>query len=553
MRDYVGIANQYIDNILTGNIPACKWVKQACKRQQKDLKNKKLHYQFDNERASHVCQFIELLPHVKGKWAREKKLLTLEPWQIFILTTCFGWIDKSGYRRFKTIYAEIPRKNGKSALSSGVALYCLVADEEEGAEVYSAATTRDQAQIVWRTAKRMVDKSIGLQRRFGVSTSAHSVFVEHTDSFFKSLSKDTGGNHDGYSVSCAIIDELHAHKTREIFDVVETGTGSRDQPVLFLITTAGFNRAGIRYEQRNYVCRVLDRKDIDEEYFGIIFTIDKDDNWTDSNNWIKANPNWDVSVKPSDIQRKARKAMVLASAQNNFKTKHLNLWVNADSAWLDMRDWEACEDNSLSLDDFEGENCEMALDLASKIDIAAKVLLFRRNDEYYVFGTYYLPEETIDESDNSQYAGWVEDKWLTETDGERIDYRVIKDDMMEDSNRFEVNNCSYDPFQATQLSTEMIDEGFSMIEVGATVKNFSDPMKELEALVISGKIHHDGSPVLTWMMGNVVCHTDKKDNIYPNKESNKNKIDGVIALIMALNRMMLNVNDEITEEDLLFL
>ncbi len=545
MRDYIVIANQYIDDVLTGNIIACKYVQQACERQAKDAGND-WQYQFDTERASRVCKFIELLPHIKGKWARSGGTITLEPWQIFILTTIFGWIDEQGNRRFKTAYTEVPRKNAKSTLSSGVGLFCLAAEGEPGAEVYSAATTRDQARIVFNDAKRMAEKSAGLRNRFGVETSAHAVYVESESASFKALSRDQGGNLDGLNVHLGIIDELHAHKTRDVWDVIETATGAREQPLLWGITTAGFNRAGICYEQRAYSLKVLSGAVNDPEYFGIVYTVDDEDLenrdrlFDDPKLWEKANPNWNISVSPDDIARKARKAREMTAAQNNFLTKHLNVWVNADTAWMDMAKWDQCADSTLELDDFAGSECWIGLDLASKKDVAALVILIKHNEQFYVFGRYYLPEDAVEESGNSQYEGWALDGRIITTPGNITDYEYIENDLIELSDRFVIRGVPYDPYQANYLATRLMPHGIPMVEYRNTVPTMSEPMKELEALVISKQLTHDGCPVLAWMISNVVAHLDNKENIYPRKEFPDNKIDGVVALIMALGRVMLN-------------
>lgn len=538
-RDYVAIALDYARAVVAGEIPACKWVQLACHRQLRDLERegtKDFPYWWEPALANRVCRFIELLPHVKGEWARHGKRLELAPWQIFRITTVFGWINREGYRRFKVAYSEIPRKNGKSSETSGVALYLLTADGEPGAEVYSAATTRDQAQITWKDAKQMVDRTPGLKARFGVATSSHTVFVEHTNSVFRPLSRDQGGNHDGLNVHGGMIDELHAHKTREIFDVIETGTGARQQPLLWLITTAGFNRAGICYEQRAYVTKILEGVVQDESYFGIIYTIDEDDDWADPASWAKANPNWGVSVNPEDIERKARKAMTMASATNNFLTKHLNVWVNADTAWMDLQAWDKCGDPALALDQFEGRKCWVGLDLASKIDVACLMLLFEDGEGWSVFGRYYIPEEAADAGKNQHYAGWARQGLVTLTPGQVTDFAYIEDDLRDFASRFDIQDVAFDPWQATYLATRMQEEGLPMIEYRQTVANMSEPMKTLEALTLEGKIRHNGDPVLTWMMSNVVAHLDAKDNIYPRKEFPENKIDGVVALIMALGR-----------------
>ncbi|MDB6061551.1 MAG: phage terminase-like protein large subunit [Verrucomicrobiaceae bacterium] len=537
-RDYVAIANQYARDIVGGVIPACKWVQLACARQLRDLE-REWRYRFDDDRAAHVCRFIELLPHIKGEWAKQRRAILLEPWQIFMLTTVFGWVDEQGNRRYKKVYEEIPRKNAKSTKASGIGLYLLTADGESGAEVYSAATTRDQAKIVWGDARSMAERTTPFRQRFGVEVSAHAIYVPHTSSTFKPLSRDQGGNLDGLNLHGGIVDEFHGHKERALWDVLVTAMGARSQPLIWAVTTAGFDRAGICYEERGYICKVLDGVIDDEEYFGIIYTIDTDDDWTDPISWQKANPNWNVSVKPEAIEREARKAMQVASATNNFLTKHLNVWVNADTAWMDMRAWDACEDRTLRLEDFEGRECFVALDLASKVDIASKLRLFERDGIYYLFAQHYLPERAVEQSRNSQYGGWRRDGWLTVTDGEVTDYDVIEDGIRDDCTRFDVVEVPFDPFQATQLSGHLLAESVPMVEMRPTVLNFSEPMKQLEALVLSGKIRHNGDPVLTWMVSNVVCHRDAKDNIYPRKEREENKIDGVVATVMAIGRAML--------------
>lgn len=545
-RDYFSIALQYATDVCNGTIVACKYVKQACARQLKDLDRENFKYTFDVNRAEHICAFIEKLPHIKGEWSG--KCIVLEPWQIFILTTVFGWVDEHGYRRFKSAYNEIPRKNAKSTLSSGVALYLLLADGEAGAEVYSAATTRDQARIVWQDAKRMVDKCPGLQRRFGVSTSSHSIFCEKTASALRALSRDQGGNLDGLNVHGGIIDELHAHKTREVFDVIETATGARRQPLLWKITTAGFNRSGICYEQRSYSIKLLSGVAVDEEYFAIIYTIDEGDDWTDQSVWQKANPNWGISVNPDDIARKARKAMTMSAAQNNFLTKHLNVWVNADTAWMDMVSWERCGNPELTLDDFASRKVYMAIDLASKIDIASVAFIFPGDDgEYSGFVKHYLPELTVENTDNSQYSGWANDQRIIVTPGAMTDYQKIEDDIREAASTFDVAEVAYDPWQANYLASRLMEEGLPMIELRQTVQNISEPMKELEALVVAKKYSHDACPVMNWMVSNVVCHIDAKDNIYPRKEKPENKIDGVVATIMALGRAKIAAENQSTD------
>ncbi len=546
---YIDIAKQYAQSVVSGAIPACRWVQLACQRQLNDLarfKGKDSPYRFNpklsdrNGRGFHpadnLCAFIERLPHVKGPLAGEP--ISLEPWQVFILTTVFGWVTPDGKRRFRRSYIEVPRGNAKSTLSSAVALYMLAADHEGGAEVYSLATTRDQARIVFGDAQTMARRSPGFRTRFSVNVGAHNMHVLASGSKFEALSAE-GSTLDGLNIHFGCVDELHAHKTRTVYDVVETGTGKRDNSLLWVITTAGSNRAGICYEVRTFVSKLLDGVFEDDTQFGIIYGLDDGDDWTNENALIKANPNWGISVRPEILGPLQAKAMQLPSAVNNFKTKHLNEWVNADTAWMDMRAWDACADTSLDIDNFIGQPCWIGLDLASKTDIAALILIFAHpeiSDAYLTFGKYYLPEDTVHSAGNSQYSGWMRIDRLTVTPGNVIDFSWIEADLLDMASRFAIQAVAFDPFQATQLSTRMLAEGLPMIEVRPTVLNFSEPMKILEALVLQKKLAHDGDPVLTWMASNVVAHLDVKDNIYPRKERPENKIDGIVALIMALSR-----------------
>jgi phage terminase large subunit-like protein len=540
-KDYVKIAEGYAADVASGQIPACQWVVKACRRQLDDLERAKsgdFPHRFDKEKASRICEFIELLPHIKGEWARRGMRIELQPWQLFILTTVFGWVHKSTrLRRFKTAYNEMPRKAGKSSLSSGVGIYCLCADGEAGADVYSAATTRDQAKIVWQDAWHMVERSPGLKKAFSVSTTAHAISQIWTASRFQALSAE-GNSLDGLNIHCAIVDELHAHRTRKVFDVLETAMGARSQPLLWLITTAGSDRSGICYEQRTYVTKILDGVVKDENYFGIIYTIDDGDDWTDPAIHRKANPNYGISVFPDDLERLCLKAQKMPSAQNNFLTKRLSVWVNADVALFSMAAWDACADQRLSIDGFRDEPCWVGIDLAPRHDFSELLALFRRGEHYYVFARHYLSEIEAEESENSQFAGWAASGRIETNPGNVTDYGRIEDDLRELSSRHQVNEVCFDPFSAHQFATRMQEQGFPMVEIRARVQNFSEPTKRLEALMAERKIHHDGDPVLAWMLSNVVGHYDRKDNVYPVRERPENKIDGAIALIMALSRAM---------------
>lgn len=534
---YTERAVQYAQRVTVGEIVACKLTRLACERFLNDLKRDDWKWRFDDALASRACTFVEHLPHIKGQWARQRLKITLEDWQVFIIANIFGWVDRdTGLRRFLTVYLEVARKNAKSTLAAGIGLYMLAADGEPGAEVYSAATTGDQARIVFEVARQMVLREPDFVHG-GIDPQRHGLYMPDDARKFEPLNAE-GSTLDGLNPHCTIIDELHAHKRRDVYDVLDTARGARDQSLLASITTAGSDRAGICYEQRTYVVKVLEGVFEDDRYFGVIYTLDDTDDWTDPAVWPKANPNYGVSVLAEDFERSAREAMNKLAAQNNFLTKRLNVWVNADSAWMDMRAWDRCANPALRLDDFEGEECIASFDLASKVDIAAKILLFRRESKYYAFGSYYLPEQAVEDGRNSQYSGWARMGRLTVTDGNVIDYERLESDLKEDASRFQLVDVPYDPFQAMQFSQRMQAEGMPMVEMRPTVLNFSEPMKELEKLVLEGNFEHDGDPVLTWMVSNVVCHRDQKDNIYPRKEREENKIDGVVALIMALGRAM---------------
>ena len=549
MSKFALSAKQYAQAVVSKEILTCEWVQKACQRQLDDLvrfKRKSSIFQFNPELldrhgrpyrpADNLCSFIERLPHVKGPLAGQ--MIVLEPWQVFILSTVFGWVKSDGKRRFRRSYIEVPRGNAKSTLSSAVGLYMLAADREGGAEVYSLATTRDQARIVFGDAQTMARMSPGFRSRFSVNVGAHNMHVLQSGSKFEALSAE-GSTLDGLNIHMGCIDELHAHKTRTVYDVVETGTGKRDNSLLWVITTAGSNRSGICYEVRSFVTKLLNGVFQDDTQFGIIYGLDEGDDWAAKDSLIKANPNWGISVREEILVPLQAKAMQLPSAVNNFKTKHLNEWVSADKSWMDMRAWDAGMNPDLELDQFLGQPCWIGLDLASKTDIAALVMLFQHPDTpdaFVVFGKYYLPEDTVQAAGNSQYQGWSHTGLLSVTPGNVIDFSWIEADLLEIASKYSVEAVAFDPFQATQLSTRMLAEGLPMIEVRPTVLNFSEPMKTLEALVLQKKLVHDGDPVLAWMASNVVAHTDVKDNIYPRKERAENKIDGIVALIMALSR-----------------
>jgi len=578
---HVARALRYIDDVLTGRVLACRYVREACARQRRDLEAYGPDhpvYFFSEERAGHVCRFIERLPHIKGPKANTGETVTLEDWECFFLTTVFGWLCReTGGRRFRKSYLECGRGNGKSLLSSGIALYCTACEHEEGAEVYAAATTKEQAGIVWDTAKWMMEARPHLASKLGLRMNKKTISQPATHSVFKAITR-VAKNNEGQNTHCAIVDELHAHGRRDLYDTIATSCGKRHSSLLSTITTAGSDQNGICYEVRSYVIKILAREVEDESQFGIVYTIDEGDDKFSPEVWRKANPNWGVSVMPAHVASEAAKAKAMPSARANFYTKHLCVWVNADASWMDMEKWDACGAD-LAFGDFEEDELIIGLDLASKVDICAKAYVFAREKvvlregpltfeqwaereaaladgeeppppptetHFFVFLVSYLPQQAVLEARNAFYRGWEESGWLRVSSGDVVDFDVVKNEVLDDVRRSPVREVGYDPWQALKLAQdcqrELEERGLpvQMVEVRPNVANFSEPMKEVDALVRDGRLHHDRNPVLRWMVGNVVAHRDAKDNLYPRrpKDRPEQKIDGVVAMLVALSRWL---------------
>lgn len=542
MNPHVLAAQTYAQQVVEGQIPACKWTIEACRRQIDDLKREVSEdwpWIFNADKAARPCVFVELLPHIKGKWAREKRLLVLDAWQCFLVTTVFGWVHKdTGLRRYREAYIEVPRKNGKSLLSAGIGLYMLSADGEQGAEVYSAATTRDQARIVFDDAKGMAERTPELRQHLGVAILTHCITVGFTASKFSPLAAEAS-TQDGLNVHCAIIDELHAHRKRDLYDVIDTARGAREQSLLWLITTAGTDRSGICYERRTHITKILDRVIDDQTMFGIIYTIDDNDDPQDPASWAKANPNWLTSVLLDDMQAAARKAEAMPSALSNFLTKRLNVWVNGESPWMDMRAWERCADHTLSLEDFAGEKCYAGLDLAQKKDFAALCLVFQREGTWYVFTKLYLNELAVQESGNAHLSGWARSGYVQVTDGDITDFDVVGNDLRSFCKQFDMQEIAFDPALSMYFATKLIEEGLPLVEIAQRAMFFTPPLIQVENLVLEKKLKFDGNPVMTWMVSNLVVKVSKFNELRsPTKERPENKIDGPIAMLMALGRAM---------------
>jgi phage terminase large subunit-like protein len=560
MRDYQSIALQYAQDVISGAIPAARLTRLSCERQLRDLEREDTDdfpYLFcpemtDSEGIDYrpgvrICAFAERLKHVKGKWKGEN--IRLEPWQVFFFLVLFGWVHRdTGYRRFRESYAEVCRKNGKSILGAIIGLYMVTADLEGGAEVYSGATTEKQAWEVFRPARLMAKGSTPLQKKYALAIHAQKLSTE-SDAFFEPLIGDPG---DGASPHCAIVDEFHEHKSPKQYDTMATGMGARTQPLLSVITTAGTNLAGPCYEKRAQAVGVLEGNFINEEFFALIYTIDQADEWDNFENWRKANPNIGVSVFEDYLLGRLREAKQTTSKQNIIRCKHLNQWLSANVAWLDIAKWDACGDSKLNEADFKGRSCYGGLDLAAKLDFNAKIKIYVGLDgKRYLFTRFYLPDGTARDPNKTHYLQWVNDGHVVVNPGDTVDFDLIEDELYNDIITGQIDQMGYDPYQCTQMTNHLIDRLLLkkarsevekiLVEVRPTVLNFSEPMKELEKLIADGNLIHDNNPVMRWMMANVVCHTDAKDNIYPRKESVANKIDGPVAAIMANSRAMHHV------------
>jgi phage terminase large subunit-like protein len=540
LKDYAALAEQYANDVVAGDIPAAKWTRLACKRSIRDAKRKKWKYYFDAEAANRVCSILEKFRHIKGEWANRGEKIKLEPWQCWVACQVFGWKNlETDLRRYRTVYIEVPRKNAKSTFSSAVGLYMLTADGEQGAEVYSAAKAKKQALIVFEDAQSMARRDADFRGIFGAKVGAHAIYVPHTASKFEAVASEADAL-EGRNPHLGIIDEVHTHPTRKVWDVFAQARGARAQPLLWGITTAGDNKYGICYEQHQYLKRILDQTIDDESYFGCIWTVDDEDDWTSDEAHRKANPNYGVSVSPDDLRSLCDEANRSSpAAKANFKTKRLNIWVDEANGLYDSQAWAKCGDDALQIEDFEGEDCYIGIDLASREDFACVAYEFRRKvggaQHYYTFVDHYLPASKVQASENLSYRAWEAEKWITETEGETTDFYRILDDVLDSLNHYQVRLIAVDPWQSVQFMQGLERAGAKdrVLEFRQRLSTLSEPTKDLMALHREGRIHHEGDPVLAWMVGNTVGRFDYAGNVRPEKEREENKIDGVVALTMA--------------------
>ena len=536
--------------VTSGDVPAGTYHRLACARHLEDRERKKttrFPYQFDDARAADVVEFFAELKHYKTEWAGEPILL--EPWQVFIVGSIFGWVRKQAPhpRRFRKAYVEIPRKNGKSVLGAGMSLYATFAEGEPGAEGYVVATKRDQAKdIVFHDAKWFVMRSKLSKQIFpsGKWESASNLHSNFTGSKLQALSKDHDSM-DGLNVHFCLLDEFHAQKDRGIIDVMETAMGARRQPLMVEITTAGSDPLSPCGVEHDYACKLVDGTITDETFFAFIAHADEGDDPFAEATWRQANPNYGVSVKPEDLQALARKARNMPSALATFRQKRLNIWINTATPWYSMAGWrqgQSTEDDWV--DDLAGQPCWIGVDLSSVADLSAVVAAFLPEYDgapWRLLSRFFTPEDGLDERElqaRAPYRQWVDEGHILPNDGNRIDQNLIKKVILEACDTYNVQRVGFDPWNADKLITEINEEWREDIAI-TIPQNFANMNKASQdslADVAGGRVDTGGNPVQEWMFSNAVFITDSYGNIRPTKDPKKSRgrIDGVVAAIMAM-------------------
>ena len=488
--------------------------------------------------AKQVKLFFErCLTHHKGELSGQPFLLS--DWQYDrIIKPLFDTKRPDGLRQYRTTYIEVPRKNGKSTLAAGVALYLLFADSEPGAEVVSAAADREQARIVFDLAVQMVQASPVLK---SFSTIYRTHIATKSGGTYRAISAEAYTKH-GMNLHGIIFDEVHAQPNRELWDVLTTATGARRQPLTFAITTAGYDRTSMCYELHTYAKSLLNGTVQDSTFLPVIYAADEDDDWTAESTWKKANPGYGVSVKQDYFANSVAEAKVIPAKEQSFRRLHLCQWTESYSRWIGLDRWDACrsEDGDLA-ESLKHRECYVGLDLASTTDLAALSLIFPGEDGYSVLLYSFAPDEADrkrEKENKPRISGWAREGWITTTDGNVIDYEVIRKKLHELAERYQVKEVAIDRWNATHLTTLLMEDGFTVVPFGQGFASMSAPTKEFEALILGGKLKHDGNPVLRWNVSNVVIEQDAAGNQKPSKKRSSEKIDGVVATVMALGRAM---------------
>ncbi|MDP3911918.1 MAG: terminase large subunit [Gemmatimonadales bacterium] len=500
-------------------------------------------YWFDEAAADRAVRFFEkYLKHWKGEFAGRS--LIPEPWERDIIRNVWGWKRRAdGLRRYRKVYIEVPRKNGKSTLAGGLALLLLLADGEAGAEVYLAASDRSQAGIVFADASAMVEASPELRGR--CELYKNTIVAPKTASKCVVLSKVASGKH-GYNAHGLVIDELHAQPNRDLVDVLTTSMGARRQPLAIFVTTAGHDRRSICWEYHEYACKVRDGVIPDDAFYPVIYAADKDDDWTDPAVWAKANPSLGVAVKREYIAAECARAKEVPAYENTFRQLHLNQWTEQATRWLSLAAWDA---SALGPDGqpvpvieeaLRGRECWSGLDLSSTLDVTALVHVFPEPDgSWIVLPRFWIPLDQMRarvRRDRVPYDVWTRQGLITATDGNVIDYQFIRHQIVQDSKAFRIQELAYDPWNAQALVRELVDDGLPMVEFRQGFVSMSGPTKDLMTQTLARRIRHGANPVLRWMASNLVVRKDPAGNLKPDKEKSAEKIDGMVALTMGLDR-----------------
>ncbi len=569
-RDYSAIAVAYCRDVVSKRIAACLYIQLACQEHLDDLAaqhSADAPWVYDAKKGERVCRYVERFPHVKNDWAIEagqSRLLHLQPWQIFATCRLFGMVSRaSGIRRFREFYAEIPRKNGKTTLVAAWAHYLAFQDRKTAAEVYIGASKMEQALIAFDDAAAQLQDS-GAARAGGLVVSKRQIMRPSSRSRIRAVAKRPG---DGGSPHAAVLDELHEHERSDLRDSMVQGMGADRDPMLIQITTAGYDVHGVCYEVRSRAVRVLTKVTANARLFALIYTIDEADDPLAPGAYIKANPNLGVSVKAEDLEEERLLAQNEPATAFAYRTKKLNVWGQSRRTFFNVNAWMTrCFDPELATDPktgkrqyrnpgipakFAGKPCVEGQDLSARIDLASRVKIFVTEEgksdgrqagrHYYVFGNHYAPQMTVRNGQNNEtLAQWADTGWLKEHDGYEIQLPEIQAEILADTKLYKFKALAFDPAFARQMQQELIRElGEGLVwDINQNARELSDGMKEFQAAIVAGRVHHNGDPVLTFAIGNVVSRPDPNENEFPRKEKPENKIDPVSALLNGMNRVM---------------
>ena len=502
---------------------------------------------YDKETADYSVNFINCLCHTKGTWAG--KPFELIPWQEQIIRDLFGVLKKNGYRQFNTAYIEIPKKNGKSELAAAVALLLTCGDGEERAEVYGCAADRQQASIVFEVAADMIRMCPALNKRCKILAATKRIIYLPTNSFYQVLSAEAYSKH-GFNIHGVVFDELHTQPNRKLFDVMTKGSGdARMQPLYFLITTAGTDINSICYETHQKAKDILEGRKHDPTFYPVIYGAEMEDDWTDPKVWKKSNPSLEITIGMDKVKAACESAKQNPAEENSFRQLRLNQWVKQSVRWMPMDKWDACSFD-VNEEELYGRICYGGLDLSSTTDITAFTLVFPPVDEdgkYEVLPYFWIPEDNVDlrvRRDHVPYDIWQKQGYLMTTEGNVVHYGYIEHFIEKLGEKFNIREIAFDRWGAVQMVQNLEGMGFTVIPFGQGFKDMSPPTKELMKLTLEKKLAHSGHPVLRWMMDNVFIRTDPAGNIKADKEKSTEKIDGVIATIMALDRAIRGGNDD---------